>query len=89
MIIETLQGKNVLEIPAILVKNHGPFAWGKDADEAVYHAAVLEQVAKMSVLTETMNPGAPRADGYLLDKHYLRKHGKDAYYGQEGDHERE
>jgi L-ribulose-5-phosphate 4-epimerase len=86
VIIETLRGKNVLEIPAILVKNHGPFAWGKDADDAVYHAAVLEQVAKTSLLTEKINPDACRADQYLLDKHYLRKHGKDAYYGQGGNH---
>ena len=54
-----------------MVKNHGPFAWGKDAAEAVYHAAVLEQVAKMSVLTEAINPKAGRADQYLMDKHYL------------------
>ena len=87
VIIETLEGKNVLEIPAILVKNHGPFTWGKDADEAVYHAAVLEQVAKTSLLTEAINPEAGRADQYLMDKHYLRKHGKDAYYGQKGEHE--
>lgn len=86
VIIETLRGRDALEIPAILVKNHGPFAWGRDADEAVYHAAVLEQVARLSVLTETINPDAPRADQYLLDKHYLRKHGKDAYYGQGGNH---
>ncbi|MFH1512800.1 MAG: L-ribulose-5-phosphate 4-epimerase [Bacillota bacterium] len=85
VIIETLLGKDVLEVPAILVKNHGPFAWGKNADEAVYHAAVLEQVAKLSLLTEAINSGAARADQYLMDKHYLRKHGKDAYYGQEGE----
>ncbi len=87
VIIETLRGRDVLEVPAILVKNHGPFAWGKDADEAVYHAAVLEQVAKTSLLTEAINPEAGRADQYLMDKHYLRKHGKDAYYGQGGKHE--
>ncbi len=86
VILETLQGKDPMEIPAILVKNHGPFAWGKDADEAVYHAAVLEQVAKLSLLTETIQPGVGKADQYLLDKHYFRKHGKDAYYGQGGEH---
>ncbi len=86
VIIETLRGRDVLETPAILVKNHGPFAWGKTAEEAVYHAAVLEQVAKLSVLTEAINPDAGRADQYLLDKHYLRKHGKNAYYGQGGEH---
>lgn len=85
VIIETLQGKDALEIPAILVKNHGPFAWGKSADEAVYHAAVLEEVSKMAVLTETIDPDAGRADQYLMDKHYLRKHGKNSYYGQGGE----
>ena len=86
VIIETLRDKEVMATPGILVKNHGPFAWGKNPDEAVYHAAVLEQVAKMAVLTEAINPDAPRADQYLLDKHYLRKHGKNAYYGQGGKH---
>ena len=86
VIIEALRDQDVMAVPGILVKNHGPFAWGRDPDEAVYHAAVLEQVAKMAVLTEKINPEAPRADQYLLDKHYLRKHGKDAYYGQGGKH---
>lgn len=84
VIVETLAGKDAGEVPAILVKNHGPFAWGKDANEAVYHAAVLEEVARMALLTEQMNPQVQRADQYLLDKHYLRKHGKNAYYGQGG-----
>lgn len=66
----------------MLTTSHGPFAWGKDADEAVYHAVVLEEVARMSLLTEQINPKATPADKYLLDKHYLRKHGKNAYYGQ-------
>lgn len=82
VILETLQGKDPMEVPAILVQNHGPFAWGKNADEAVYHAAVLEEVARMALLTEQIRPGVPEADGYLLDKHYFRKHGKNAYYGQ-------
>jgi L-ribulose-5-phosphate 4-epimerase len=86
VIVETLQGRDLMEVPAILVKNHGPFAWGKTADEAVYHAAVLEQVARLSLLTETIQPGVGKADQYLLDKHYFRKHGKDAYYGQGGEH---
>ncbi len=86
VIVETLQGRDPMEVPAILVKNHGPFAWGKTAEEAVYHAAVLEQVAKLSLLTETIRPGVGKADQYLLDKHYFRKHGKDAYYGQGGEH---
>lgn len=82
VIVETLEGQDPVATPAILVKNHGPFAWGKDANEAVYHAAVLEEVARMALLTEQMNPQVARADQYLLDKHYLRKHGKNAYYGQ-------
>lgn len=82
VILETLQGKDPMEVPAILVQNHGPFAWGKNADEAVYHAAVLEEVARMALLTEQIRPGVPEADEYLLDKHYFRKHGKNAYYGQ-------
>lgn len=84
VIVETLEGQDPVATPAILVKNHGPFAWGKDANEAVYHAAVLEEVARMALLTEQMNPQVQRADQYLLDKHYLRKHGKNAYYGQGG-----
>lgn len=84
VITETLRDMDVLATPGILVKNHGPFAWGETPEAAVYHAAVLEQVAKMALLTEAINPEALRADQYLLDKHYLRKHGKDAYYGQGG-----
>jgi len=82
VMIETLGGHNPMEVPAMLTASHGPFAWGKDADEAVYHAVVLEEVARMSLLTEQINPKAAPADKYLLDKHYLRKHGKNAYYGQ-------
>lgn len=82
VMIETLGDRNPMEVPAMLTTSHGPFAWGKDADEAVYHAVVLEEVARMSLLTEQINPKAQPADKYLLDKHYLRKHGKNAYYGQ-------
>lgn len=82
VMIETLGERNPMEIPAMLTTSHGPFAWGKNADEAVYHAVVLEEVARMSLLTEQLNPKAQPADTYLLDKHYLRKHGKNAYYGQ-------
>jgi L-ribulose-5-phosphate 4-epimerase len=85
VIVEALQGKDALQVPAILVKNHGPFTWGKDADEAVYHAVVLEEVARMAMLTETLRPGVSTANQHLLDKHYLRKHGKDSYYGQRKD----
>lgn len=82
VIVEALQGMDAMQVPAILVKNHGPFTWGKDADAAVYHAVVLEEVARMAMLTEAIHPGVSTADQYLLDKHYQRKHGKDAYYGQ-------
>ncbi len=85
VINELLCGKDALAVPAVLVKSHGPFAWGKNGANAVYNATVLEQVAKMATLTETLNPDAHRADGYLLDKHYNRKHGKNAYYGQKGE----
>ncbi len=69
-------------IPAILVKNHGPFIWGKTPEKAVENAVTLEETAKMAILTEKINPEADTVDRYLLDKHYFRKHGKNAYYGQ-------
>ena len=69
-------------VPAVLVKNHGPFAWGKDAMEAVHNAVVLEEVAMMALHTEQLNASVPSMPQELLDKHYLRKHGKNAYYGQ-------
>ena len=69
-------------IPAVLVKNHGVFTWGKTPEKAVENAVTLEEVAKMALFTEQLNPGTPRIKQYLLDKHYFRKHGKNAYYGQ-------
>ena len=69
-------------IPAILVKNHGVFTWGKTPEKAVENAVTLEEVAKMAQLTESLNHSTPRIKQTLLDKHYLRKHGKNAYYGQ-------
>lgn len=69
-------------IPAILVKNHGVFTWGKSPEKAVENAVTLEEVAKMALFTEQLNPKTPRIDQHLLDKHYFRKHGKNAYYGQ-------
>ena len=81
VIVETLRQTDVLSVPAVLVKNHGPFTWGKDAAESVYHAVVLETVAEMAVKTLQLNPGSALA-AYVLDKHYFRKHGKNAYYGQ-------
>ena len=75
-------GKDPVAVPGCLCRNHGPFAWGKDPAEAVHNAVVLEEVAKMAYLSEQINPGIQPAPQELQDKHYLRKHGKDAYYGQ-------
>ena len=69
-------------LPAVLVKNHGPFAWGKDAEEAVHNAVVLEEVAMMALHTELLRPDAAPMSQALLDRHFLRKHGPGAYYGQ-------
>ena len=82
VIIETFKGKEPLSIPAVLVKNHGPFAWGKDAGEAVHNAVVLEEIAFMNYHALSMNSSAKEVSRELLDKHYLRKHGENAYYGQ-------
>lgn len=74
--------KEVMAVPAVLCKNHGPFAWGKDAMDAVHNAVVLEEVAKMAYRTETINTKVAPAPQELQDKHYYRKHGANAYYGQ-------
>lgn len=81
VIVETMQGVDPIAMPAILVQEHGPFTWGKSAEEAVYHAAVLEEAAMMAWHTLSLSPNA-KLNPALLDKHYLRKHGKNAYYGQ-------
>ena len=70
------------EVPMVLVGNHAPFAWGSSAEKAVYHAAVLEEVAKMAYLALAINPEAPRLKEALISKHFERKHGPQAYYGQ-------
>ena len=70
-----------MAIPGIIVKNHGPFSWGKDAASSVYHAVVMDVVAEMNLKTLLLNPNAEMKQ-YVLDKHYMRKHGPDAYYGQ-------
>ena len=70
-------------IPGVLVRNHGPFTWGTSPSNAVHNAAVLEEVAYMAYYAMTLNPEINNVDSYLLDKHYYRKHGKNAYYGQE------
>lgn len=84
VIIETLTEKNIdpMAMQAILLTNHGPFTWGKDAATAVYHAVVLEEVAKMASRTEMIHSAVQPAPEVLADKHYLRKHGANAYYGQ-------
>ena len=81
VIVETFQEMDPMSIPAALVYSHGPFAWGKDAFEAVHNAVVLEEVAHMAWHTLVMNPNMVM-QRELLDRHYLRKHGKNAYYGQ-------
>jgi len=82
VIIETFQGKNPVHVPGVLCKNHGPFTWGKDAAEAVHNAVVLEEIAKMNLYTKLLNPQVEPAPQCLQDKHFLRKHGPNAYYGQ-------
>ena len=82
VIVETFANQNPAQIPAVLVHSHGPFTWGCDAAEAVHNAAVLEEVAFMNFHSLQLNPGQTRMQQELLDKHYLRKHGKNAYYGQ-------
>jgi L-ribulose-5-phosphate 4-epimerase len=83
-IIDCLQEKKMSyeEVEMILVGNHAPFTWGKTAGKAVYNSAVLETVAKMALLTEQINPDAPRLKEALIKKHFERKHGPDSYYGQ-------
>lgn len=82
VIIETFKEKSADDIPAVLVYAHGPFVWGTDADNAVHNAVVLEELAFMAYQTEILNPNVNSMQQELLDKHYLRKHGKNAYYGQ-------
>ncbi len=84
VIIERFKKDNLnpIEVPGVLIKSHGVFAFGKDADGSVYNATVIEEVAKMAFITEQVNPNVQRADKFMMDKHYLRKHGKNAYYGQ-------
>lgn len=84
VILEELEKRNIqpLSVPGILVASHGPFSWGKDAKNAVYNAVVLEEVAKMNFISKSLNPNVSNINDYILDKHYLRKHGENAYYGQ-------
>jgi L-ribulose-5-phosphate 4-epimerase len=82
VIVERFKNLNSEHVPGVLVNNHGPFSWGTDPRNAVYNAVVMEEVAKMAFRTLVINPDATMPAA-LLDKHFLRKHGKDAYYGQE------
>ena len=82
VIIETFKDKNPNAIPGVVVYSHGPFAWGKDAMDAVHNAVVMEEVAFMNIQTMLLNPNIQPMQQELLDKHYLRKHGANAYYGQ-------
>ena len=82
VIVETFSDKSADDIPGVLVNSHGPFAWGTDPDNAVHNAVVLEEVAFMALQTEMLNANISKMQQELLDKHYLRKHGKNAYYGQ-------
>ena len=84
VIIETFdtRGLNPMYTPGVLCTNHGPFTWGKDAAEAVHNAVVLEEVAKMALKTELINPEVKSAPDCIRDKHFFRKHGANAYYGQ-------
>ena len=84
VIVETFKARGIdpLYVPGVLCASHGPFTWGKDAHEAVHNAVVLEEVAFMNFHSLQLNPNQTRMQQELLDKHYLRKHGKNAYYGQ-------
>ena len=84
VIIETFTNRGIdpVAVPGVICHSHGPFTWGKDAAQAVYHAVVLEEVARMAILTLTIDPGALPAPQHVLDKHFMRKHGPNAYYGQ-------
>jgi len=84
VIVETFRARGLdpLQIPAVLVRSHGPVSWGKNADAAVHNAVVLEEIAYMGIFSTMLAPRLPAMQQSLLDKHYLRKHGTNAYYGQ-------
>ncbi len=86
VIAERFVGIKPLEVPGVLVAYHGPFTWGKDADEAVFHSVVLEEIARMNWLTLVINPKAIPLSPKMLEKRYFRKHGKNAHYGQRSLH---
>ena len=82
VIAETFAGKNPMHTPAVLVAGHGPFTWGKDGAQSVYHAVVLEEVARMAMMTKAIRAEQQPLPQHIEDKHFLRKHGPNAYYGQ-------
>ena len=81
-IVRTMRDRDYVSVPGILVANHGPFTWGKDANSAVENSVVLEELARMAQLTISINSDVTGVQDALMDKHYLRKHGENAYYGQ-------
>jgi L-ribulose-5-phosphate 4-epimerase len=81
-ILECFKGRDPLLTPMVLVAGHAPFAWGKTPEQAVYHAAVLEELSRMAFVTQTLDRSAERLPQSLIRKHFERKHGKNAYYGQ-------
>ena len=86
LVVETLGKVPPLTVPGILIANHGPFSWGKDPHQAVHNAVVLEEIARMAWISHQLNPQVERLPDYMLEKHYQRKHGKNAYYGQTKGH---
>jgi L-ribulose-5-phosphate 4-epimerase len=81
-ITQAFEGRNPLETPMVIVAGHAPFTWGNNANESVYHAVVLEEIARMAFLTRSIDPQRGPLKQEIMDKHYQRKHGKNAYYGQ-------
>lgn len=82
VIVETMDGRQPLSMPGVLVAEHGPFSWGESPDKAVNNASVLERVAMLATQTLWIDPSVQPIGQWLLDRHFLRKHGPDAYYGQ-------
>ena len=84
MIVETFRGKDPAQVPGVLVHSHAPFSWGASASDAVHNAVVLEEVAKLAAITCSLSADVQPMSQTLLDRHFLRKHGPNAYYGQAG-----